>query len=305
MNRKMVHSAGMWLRRLQTSHGRMVALGLVVVACYLPLWLTKLVVGALHGSGSIFMAAALGLGLYRLWQQRSELATLEADESDRMLGYFLIGVSLLLLPLGFTTLWMQRLIWLQSFAGIALSTWGAGVFGCYPIPVFLIVLGLFPEPTAVGMTLWKTFTPPQMLERLMAWSGTLGLQAMGQPAVLADAVSIALPGGAVRVDWGCSGFDMATMMAIASLVVGLALREPIAKVVLMVAIGIALALIANIPRIMLLALSEAYWGKSAFEFWHGPWGGQIFAGIMFTIYYYVVIGIRKWRINQRPSSDPL
>jgi exosortase len=294
MKGKPIQTAEIWLQRsLKTFHSRMVSLGLFVVACYLPLWLIKLVVGALHGGGSIFMAAALGLGLHRLWQNRQDLAKLEVSEGDRVLGYFLIVVSLLLLPLGFSTLWIQRIVWLQAFAGIALSTWGATVFGRYPISVFLIVLGLFPEPTAVGVTLWKTFTPPQMLERLMAWSGTLGLKAIGQPAVQPNAVSIALPGGAVEVNWGCSGFDMATILAVASLVVGLAIRESIAKVSLMVVVGVALALIANIPRIMLLSMSEAYWGRSAFDFWHGPWGGQIFATIMFTIYYYVVMAIRR------------
>lgn len=300
MKEKTIQTAGVWLHRsMRTSHSRIVALGLFVVACYIPFWLAKLTVGLMHGSGSILMAAALCLGLYRLWQQRQNLATLEVSEGDRWLGYFLIVVSLLLLPLGFTTLWIQRIVWLQAFAGIALSSWGAGVFGRYPIPTFLIVLGLFPEPTAVGVTLWKTFTPPEMLERLMAWSGTLGLRAIGQPATLIDPISISLPGGAVRVNWGCSGFDMATVLAIASLVVGLALRESMIKVVAMVVIGIVLALIANIPRIMLLAMSEAYWGKGIFEFWHGSWGGQIFAGIMFTLYYYIVMAIR----NHNPSRQ--
>lgn len=294
MKGKTAQTVEIWLHKsLKTPHSRMVSIGLFVVACYLPLWLTKLAVGTLHGSGSIFTAAALGVGLHRLWQQRQDLATLEVTEGDRAIGYFLIVVSLLLLPFGFSTLWMQRIVWLQSFAGIALSTWGASVFGRYPIPVFLIVLGLFPEPTAVGVTLWKTFTPPHLLESLMAWSGTIGLQIIGQPAVQLDAVSIALPGGAVVVNWGCSGFDMATVLAIASLVVGLAIRESIAKVCLMVIVGIGLALIANVPRIMLLAMSEAYWGKAAFDFWHGPWGGQIFAGTVFTIYYYVVMAIRS------------
>ncbi len=299
-----MQTAGVWLQRglswgVKTSHNRMVALALFIVGCYIPLWLAKLAFGLMHGSGSILMAAAVCLGLYRLWQQRQELSHMEASEGDRWLGYFLIGVCLLLMPLGFTTLWIQRIVWMAAFAGIALSTWGAGVFGRYPIPTFLIVLGLFPEPTAVGKTLWDTFTPPQMLERLMAWSGTAGLRAIGQPATLVGPVLIALPGGVVEVAWGCSGFDMATVLAIASLVVGLALRESMPKVTLMVIVGIALALIANIPRIMLLAMSEAYWGKGAFEFWHGPWGGQIFAGVMFTIYYYIVMAIRNQSTTKR------
>ncbi|NJL23513.1 MAG: hypothetical protein HC895_26185, partial [Leptolyngbyaceae cyanobacterium SM1_3_5] len=93
MKGKTIQTADVWLRKsLKTPHSRMVSLGLFVAACYLPLWLTKLAVGALHGSGSIFMAAALGLGLYRLWQQRKNLAALEASEGDRALGYFLIVV---------------------------------------------------------------------------------------------------------------------------------------------------------------------------------------------------------------------
>jgi exosortase/archaeosortase family protein len=277
-------------------------LGWLMVACYMPLFLAKLATGMLHGSGSIFTAAALGLGLFRLWQQREKLVELEVSEGDRWLGYFLIAIALLLFPFGFSTLWIQRIVWLQVFAGMALSTWGGAVFGRYPIPVFLIVVGLFPEPTAVGMTLWKTFTPPQMLESFMAWSGTMGLRAIGQPATLISATSISLPGGAVDVNWGCSGFDMVTVMAIASLVVGLALGEPLGTVVLMIVIGVVLALVANIPRIMLLAMSEAYWGKGAFEFWHGPWGGQIFAGTMFTIYYYIIMAIRKRGLAKRQAQ---
>ena len=42
-------------------------------------------------------------------------------------------------------------------------------------------------------------------------------------------------------------------------------------------IGIVLALAFNVPRIVLMTLAVVYWGKDAFEFWHGAWGGQIFS----------------------------
>jgi exosortase/archaeosortase family protein len=88
---------------------------------------------------------------------------------------------------------------------------------------------------------------------------------------------------------------MATIIAAASLVLGIMLKQSAPKVTLMVVIGIVLALIFNIPRIMLMAVSEAYWGDAAFEFWHGFWGGQIFSTILFTVYYYVVMALVKRR----------
>ncbi|HEY9880475.1 MAG TPA: archaeosortase/exosortase family protein, partial [Leptolyngbyaceae cyanobacterium] len=63
--------------------------------------------------------------------------------------------------------------------------------------------------------------------------------------------------------------------------------------------GIILALIFNIPRIMLLAIASVYWGKDAFKFWHGPWGGQIFASVLFTVFYYAVMAL----INRRTAKQ--
>ncbi|MEP0911424.1 cyanoexosortase C [Leptolyngbya sp. GB1-A1] len=292
-------AAGWFQKSISTTHHRMVTLGLLVVAYCLPLWLADMAVKVLQGSSAVLSGIALGLGLFRFWQQRQELTTLEPSEGDRWLGYFLIGLSPWLLPLGFANPWISQVIWMQTLVGIALSSWGTTVFRRYPLPIFLIVIGLFPEPTLVAKTIWKTFTPPEMLERIMAWSGTVGLRAIGQPASQPNAVSIALPGGTVMVDWGCSGFNMATVMAVASLVVGVAMRESPTKIALITAIGVILALLANIPRIMLLAMSEAYWGKSVFEFLHGFWGGQIFSGTMFTIYYYVIMAIHNGKFSRR------
>jgi exosortase/archaeosortase family protein len=140
--------------------------------------------------------------------------------------------------------------------------------------------------------MWETFLPPQILERFMAWGGSLGLLAIGQPAVL-QGTTISLPGGTVDVQWGCNGFDMAVTMGVASLVLGLFLKQNAPKVIGMVAVGMMLALLFNVPRIMLLAMSAAYWGKASFNFWHGIWGGQIFSTILFTIYYYVVMAFVK------------
>lgn len=281
----------------KTPHNRLVTCGLLVGMCYLPFWLQDLVMGTLHGAASLLMVAAIGLGLQRLWMQRSALSQMIATEEDRLLGHLMIGSGVIAAPFCFFSEWSQRLVWMLILAGIACSTWGIEFFRKYPLPTFLIVMGLFPQPTVVGKMVWETFTPPQMLQRSMAWIGGVGLRAIGQAATVHNTI-ITLPGGSVDVNWGCSGFDMATIMATASLVLGLFLKQSFPKVVGLVVIGVMLALVANIPRIVLLAMSEAYWGRSTFEFWHGPWGGQIFSTIMFTIYYYIVMAV----IKRKPSS---
>ena len=54
-------------------------------------------------------------------------------------------------------------------------------------------------------------------------------------------------------------------------------------------IGIVLALAFNVPRIVLMTLAVVYWGKDAFEFWYGAWGGQIFSAIVMTTYYQIIM----------------
>jgi exosortase len=279
---------------LATPHTRIVTCGLLVGILFSPFWLYDIVVGTLHGAASLILVAAAALGGYQLWTKRHQLAKLQASEEDRLLGHIIILCGVGLAPFCFFSEWSQKLIWMLILAGIALSTWGLPFFKRYSMPAFLIGIGFFPQPTAVGKAVWDAFTPPEMLERFMAWSGGLGLQAIGHSATIQETI-ISLPGGSVRVDWGCSGFDMASIIAVASLILGLFLKQSLPKVTLMVVVGIVLALISNIPRIMLMAMAEAYWGKQSFEFWHGFWGGQIFSSILFTIYYYVVMAIVKGR----------
>ncbi|NJL38340.1 MAG: exosortase/archaeosortase family protein [Leptolyngbyaceae cyanobacterium SM1_4_3] len=56
-----------------------------------------------------------------------------------------------------------------------------------------------------------------------------------------------------------------------------------------------MALVLNIPRITLVTLASVYWGQYWFDFWHGSWGSQIFMSVVFTIYYYIIMGVAKRR----------
>ena len=285
---------------LRTYHSRLVSLGILVGLLFWPLWLYDIILGTFHGAASLLIASAFALGLYQLWSQRTALAQLRASADDRWLGHVVIITGLGAAPFCAFAEWSQKLIWLMILFGIAVSTWGFSFFGKYSAAVFLVAIGLFPQPTAVGKAVWEIFTPPEMLERFMAWVGAGGLNLIGQSAEASNTL-IALPGGTVRVDWGCSGYDLACIAAVASLLMALFFKQSLIKTLLIIGIGIVLALVANVPRIMLMSMASAYWGKESFEFWHGFWGGQIFLSLLFTVHYYAVMAL----VNHRSSKQTI
>lgn len=282
----------------QSRHTRIVACGLVVAGCYGVVRLLDLLIDSLSGSSGILLLTASGLGAFMLWQNRHILKELVVSDEDRFTGYVLIAMSALFYPFCLFAIWSQAIIAIIALAGVACSCWGTAFFTKFPLPTFLIIFGLLPRTTVVAQRLWQTFTPPGFLEKIMAWSGSLGLRLIGQPAV-ADGRMITLSTGAVEVAYGCNGLYMAVTMAIAGFVLGLFLKQRSWNIFWMILIGAVLALLFNIPRIMLMALAAVYWGDYWFDFWHGSWGGQIFVTILFTIYYYVVMAIVR---RKSPSS---
>jgi exosortase/archaeosortase family protein len=242
------------------------------------------------------------LGLYELWKQREELAAVTVPEEDRLLGHILILSGVILFPFCRFAVWSQSLLWLTILAGIACSSWGIGFFRRYLLSTVLMALAAYPRPGETAKILWETFTPPYLLNRLMAWAGALGLQAIGHSAKVVNDYYIALPGGAVEVGWGCNGFGMASNVAIAGLVLGLFLKQNWSKITTLMGIGVVLSLVFNVPRVMLVTLASVYWGRYWFKFWHDSWGAQIFVGIVFTVYYYAVMAIAKQRPKKLPAE---
>lgn len=278
-------------QNLKTAHGAIVLCGLTIGLCYLPIWLGDLVLRAVQGStGLILISGVLYLGLGQLWRHRQHLTTLSAGEEDRVLGHLLIVSGVLLFPFFRAELWSQAVIWLLILVGIVVSTWGSRFFTQYPLTTFLIPLSVYPRPGITARILWETLTPHYLLEQLMAWGGAIALRAIGQPAE-ASGILIALPTGSVQVNWGCNGFNMAFAMAVTGLLFGLFFKLDRIKTLSLILMGIMLALIFNVPRIMLVTLAAVYWGDKWFHFWHGSWGAQIFVGILFTAYYYLVMAI--------------
>lgn len=297
--KKARQTAFAWLQEgIKTTHSRIVLCGLLLGLCYLPVWLSGLVSRAAQGSSGLpLIAAVVFLGFQQLWKQRYQLAKMKASEEDRLLGHILILSGVVLFPFCRFDIWPQALIWLLVMAGIACSIWGVGFFTRYPLSSLLFLLSVYPKPGVTARIIWEGFAPPKFLEQLMAWGGAEALQLIGQPAT-AKGTFVVLPTGAVDVNWGCNGFNMAFTMAATGLIIGLFFKQTGLKIAGIVAIGITLALLFNVPRIMLLAIAAVYWGDQSFKFWHGPMGGQLFTGVLFTVYYYAAMAL----VNRRTTK---
>ncbi len=286
-------------RKIRTAHNLIVMCGLSVGLWYLSDWLWVLVNYTFQGASfPLIVAASAYLALQELWHKRNKLAKLIAPVQQRRLGDILILTGAVLFPLCRFAFWSQALLWLLILAGIALSSWGLEFFKKYPRPIFFILLSVHPTPDIIVGQLWTIITPHNTLEHFMAWMGSLALQAIGQSATATD-IYIYLPTGGVEVGWGCSGFNMAFTIAATGLLLGLTLNQSWLKTLWLVILGVALAFIFNVPRIVLLTLAAVFWGEKSFEFWHGAWGGQIFSTLLFTAYYYLVMSI----VNHRPLKS--
>lgn len=278
-------------KSLRTPHAQIVLCGLLVGLWYLPNWLGILLNYIFQGVAfPLIVFAASYFAVQELWCDRHKLTKLTATLKQQRLGHILILSGVVSSPFCGFAFWPQALLWLLILVGIALSSWGLGFFKKYPHPIFLILLSVHPTPDILIGQLWIALTPNYLLERLMAWSSSLALQAIGQPATSND-IYIFLPTGGVEIGWGCNGFDMALTIATFGLLVGLIFKQNWLQTLGLAIFGIALALIFNVPRIVLLTFAAVFWGEESFNFWHGTWGGQIFSTIIFTAYYYFIMSI--------------
>ena len=283
---------------LKTTHGRFMLMGLVVGLAYLPVWLGYLVPRALRGKvGWFLVLSILFMAGLELWQRRHVFNTLKASEEDRALGYLLIVAGTVLFPFCRFAIWPQALLWLIIIVGMACSTWGLKVFTKFMLPTFFIGLTVYPRIGLISRGLWDFFVPDQGLERVMAWAGTGAMQTIGFPATQ-QGVFITFPEGAVEVGWGCNGLDMAITIAAAGFFMGLLYKQKRRQMIWLISTAAVIAMIANVPRLMLVTIAHVYWGPWWFDFWHGFWGGQIFSGVLFTGYYYVVEAL----VNPQPKK---
>ncbi|WP_341529305.1 cyanoexosortase C [Nostoc sp. UHCC 0302] len=278
---------------LGKNHNRVVLCGLVVgLYYYLFFWLKILIQFLIGGSTfPLLTVTAAYLGLQELWQQKNGLIKLNPSTMQLRLGHSLILFGVGLFPFSLNKGWSQALAWLVILVGIVLSTWGLKFFTRYLRPIFLIGLSIYPGIHILPAYIWRALTPERMMDHIQAWSVNLALNVIGYPSSV-DGTLVKLPTGSVDIGWGCNGFDLMVLMVMTSLLIGIAYRLKGFQILTISFLGCILAFTFNTARIALLAISVAYWDRSAFDFWHDGWGGQIFSAAVFTAFYYLLIQMR-------------
>lgn len=269
----------------------LILLATLVALFYLPTWLIevgKTIVAG--GSECIINMGFIALFFQAIWRDRQALLCWEVNEEDRLIGQILIVSGVLGFPFVRDSVSFQAVAFAWILMGVLLSQWGLQFFRKYSLESLLLIISIYPNLNFIAIRVFRFFTGEDMLERVMAFLGSLGLQAFGQSAV-SNLALVTLPEGSVLVAPGCNGFSMAFTLAGTSFVLGLFMKLGWRKITALTLVGIAIALVFNVPRIMLLANAAVYWGEASFDFWHGAWGGQIFASVMFTVYYYVAMAI--------------
>lgn len=282
---------------LRTNHGFLILCGSIILLIYGVTLLVFLGDITIHGSSSAFMNTCfLYLGLAGLWKQQETLKQERVYPDDRIIGYALLltgTIGFFLLRSSFS---LQALCAMLIVMGMLLSQFGLVMIRRHWRFIGFIIVGLYPNIINLATQTWKFATPHNLLELLMANLGSQGLRLLGYESI-AQEQFIKLGPGAVEVAFGCNGFHMSFVLGMAGFIVGQFMQLSVRKTVLLIIGGVTLALSLNVPRVMMLAIASVYWGKQSFDFWHGSIGGQIFAGILFTIYYYLAM----WIIDRKPN----
>jgi exosortase len=283
----------LWQRAIRDRHSQIVSIGLLFILAYLPTWGRVIWDGIVNGrSDSVLNFGLIFLGLQTIHSQRSKLRELQiVGGDDRFLGYALMLTGVVTFVFFHSVTFsgsFQALAVMLILIGIAGSTWGLGFFVLFPFAVSYLLIGVYPDTAFIVVRICRFFTSEDMLEQVMAQLGSLGLNMIGYKATV-EAALVKLPEGAVLVAPGCSGFDMAYTLVGCSFLFGVFMCVSWRRILALVVMGWTIAMVFNIPRIVLLSLASVYWGQKSFDFWHGPIGGQIFSAIMFTIYYYVAM----------------
>jgi exosortase/archaeosortase family protein len=288
---------------IKTNHGKITLCGLLVGLLYLPSWLWFVTVFTFIGSiFPLVSISATGLGLTELWQSRSQISQMRASSIDRRWGHGLIYFSIALFPFCWGKIWAQGFCWAVILIGIALSSWGLNFFRKHKISVLLLLCTAYP-PLILSLAdrLWKNLAPPTALEGFMAWAGGSILNVLGYSAT-SNGVELLLHSGGVTVMPACNGFEMMVTIICVTLLTGIAFQMRKRVILLLAILGTLLALSLNVLRVALMAFAIAYWGAHAFEFWHGFWGGQIFASVLLTIYYYLVMAVLPNSSNSQNNA---
>jgi exosortase A len=179
----------------------------------------------------------------------------------------------------------------------------------WPVTGWLLVLGLLGRQAALALAvpfawlytcvpIWGPLTPP--LQTITAVVSQQLILLFGVPAYL-DGTQIMVPAGSFDVAAGCSGGNFFVVSLALSLLYGQLTAATIANRIKLVAIALALALVANWMRVVIVILAgNATAMRSPLVDHHYGFGWVLFAG---TLILFLFLASRITGRLQRPARD--
>ncbi len=102
--------------------------------------------------------------------------------------------------------------------------------------------------------------------------------------VYRQGVIVILPKGAIEIYAGCAGIDIIILLLQLSVIFFFFFNGKTYQKLLLPMVAIALALVVNSGRLVLMALLVNSSNQAAFDYWHGAEGAQIFCNISIVLF---------------------
>lgn len=119
--------------------------------------------------------------------------------------------------------------------------------------------------------------------------------------VIRQGVIIYLPDGAIEVYTGCSGLNVMLLLLRLAVILLLGFSLPHGRQWLPIAAAIVIALVVSSVRVAVMAVVVS--DASAFEYWHGPQGGELFSTAAILLFGLFCQSLFSSRADHRESAE--
>jgi len=207
---------------------------------------------------------------YLVWRKRKELASILPSPSRWGLPLLVAGLLIHLVSAVIKVYFTSAFSILLSVSGLVLYLWGRKMLRAVAFPIFFLFF-MVPFPLVV------IGTATVRLKLFAAMCATQALHAMGFPALQKGHI-IYMKNAVVAVDDPCSGLRSLLSLLTLGVLFAYLKRTSFPRRVLFFLSSIPIAMIANIIRIILLAvIADIYGVEIALKFFHDVSGFLVFA----------------------------
>ena len=240
------------------------------------------------------------LACWLAWRRWADRPPAELSQWCRPSAMMVISLLLFLLPVRLIeeanpewrlVLWFHALTLAALTAGLLLYSGGGAWLRHFGFPVCFVLVSV-PWPSGIEQTLIQGLTKvvAGVTVEILGLCGIMAVQ---------HGNLIEVSTGIVGVDEACSGVRSLQTSVMISLFLGELYRFTFGRRLLMLALGMALALVTNLCRTFFLVWSAAQHGIKSVDQWHDT-AGLVIVGVVFA-----GLWLLAWRLRGRAGGNEL